>query len=84
MVVGAAVPYMMVVFVLDITDAANTAVVEVRVSCAHAVQNRQHSMQLLDTVGALASILLAAPEVVGRPFIVNMIKFRAPFHIVQV
>src|SRR5690554_6192805 len=80
MVVVAAVPYVMVVLVLDITD---TVVVEVRMMCTHAVQSRQLPMQLLDTVDTLASILRTAPEVVDRSLIVNMTKCRAPFHIVQ-
>ena len=82
MVAGAAVPYVMVVLVLDITDTANTVVVEVRMTCMHAVQSRQLPMQLLDTVDTLASILRTAPEAVDRSLIVNMTKCRAPFHIV--
>src|SRR5690606_16272144 len=84
MVVVAAVPYVMVVLVLDITDTADAVVIDARMMRAHSVQSRQLPMQLLDTVDTLVGILRTAPEAVDRSLIVNMTKCRVPFHIVQV
>src|SRR5690554_317191 len=50
-------PHVIVVFFLNVADMANAVFVKVWMACFHGIECGQHSMQLLDTMCALTSVL---------------------------